>query len=286
MAQTPINNPFLLVQQIQDQYVRKNFDSLKTYFNTQNQFLDFKFFEQVFTAPVTGFQLAHGLTYAPLDILVTRISGPGTVSFKYGSFTSSVMVMDVSGPCRIRFYAGTYSRFTSNVQAAPTDVQDFSAQPETVAPQITAPVVASDLPQAAYYVTTSGQSITGSPTKVLFDGKEYDDGDNFDVPNSRFIAPSTGRYSFTGYLTFGGTTGAVNVFINLYVQGSAYKTVGTGFQGGAAYNPGLAFDFDVALIKGQNVSIFAFASATQSIDGNDIFAKMSFLQIKQTKKTA
>lgn len=125
--QTPQANPYLLTQQISDQYIRKNFEQLASYFQNQNQLLDFQFFELVFTAAATGVKQAHGLSYIPLDILVTHMTGTGAVTFDYGSFDSTFMVMNVTGPCRIRFFAGTYSKFISNVATVATDAQKFSS---------------------------------------------------------------------------------------------------------------------------------------------------------------
>lgn len=119
--------PYLAIQQIQDQYIRTNFQNLVDYFKSQNQFLDFQFFELVFTAAATGYKQAHGLAYIPLDILVSHLSGAGAVTFQYGSFDSTFLVLDVSGPCRIRFFAGTCSKVISSVTAAATDAQKFSS---------------------------------------------------------------------------------------------------------------------------------------------------------------
>ena len=115
--------PDLQLAQIQDQYVRKNFQNLIDYFSGQNQLLNFRFFEQVFTEAITGQKLAHGLGVVPLDILVTHISGAGKVTFKYGSFDESYIVMDVTGACRIRFFAGTYFNLTSQTQTQTSDAQ-------------------------------------------------------------------------------------------------------------------------------------------------------------------
>lgn len=127
MAQTPSTNPFLAIQQIQDQYIRANFQNLQTYFQNQNQLLDFKFFELEFKAAQTGFLQAHGLPYVPLDIIVTRLSGTGAVTFQYGKFDTKNIVMDVSGPCRIRFFVGTCSKVISAVQTQSSDAQRFSS---------------------------------------------------------------------------------------------------------------------------------------------------------------
>lgn len=144
-------NPFLILQQVGDPYVRKNFQSLAEYFGTQNQLLDFKFFEQVFTKAQKGFKLAHGLSYIPLDILVTRISGPGTVTFQYGQFDLSNLVMDVTDACRLRFYAGTYSQLQSQVQTQATDTAQIFANPATqtkpVYTSVSVPVPTAQLTQ-------------------------------------------------------------------------------------------------------------------------------------------
>lgn len=127
MTQTPVTNPYLAINQIQDQYVRKNFENLNKYFQEQNQLLDFKFFELTFDKAATGFVQAHGLPYIPLDVIVTRISGTGAVTFQYGKFDLNNLVMDVSGPCRIRFFAGTCSKIISAVQTQSGDAQKYSS---------------------------------------------------------------------------------------------------------------------------------------------------------------
>lgn len=118
--------PEILLDRIDDQYVRANFKELSDYFSGQNQLLNFKFFEVVFTEATTGFKRAHGLSSVPLDIIVTHITGTGYVTFKHGLFTTEEIVMDASGPCRVRFFAGTYFDFTSPVQNATSDTQKVS----------------------------------------------------------------------------------------------------------------------------------------------------------------
>lgn len=145
-------NPYLSLSQIKDRYVQTNFENLAEYFKLQNQLLDFKFFELVFDEAATGYELAHGFAYVPLDILVTRLSGTGSVTFRYGDFTTTNLVMDVSGPCRIRFYVGTYSKFQSPVQTSPGDEQAFQA---------TLPVVSRAYSSASLPLT-SAQLSSGS----------------------------------------------------------------------------------------------------------------------------
>jgi hypothetical protein len=117
--------PKFTISQIQDIYTRKNFEELRSYFLAQNQLLDFAFFELLFTKAETDFKVAHGLPYIPLDIIVTHLTGTGDVTFKYGAFDATYLILDVSGPCRVRFFAGTCPKILSALQANSSDAQKF-----------------------------------------------------------------------------------------------------------------------------------------------------------------
>lgn len=118
-------NPFLLVKEIQDTYLRKNFQNLSDYFQAQNQLLNFLFFEIVFTQAQSNKKLTHGLGFVPQDLIVTQKTGSGSVTFNNGLFTDTDLNISASGPCRIRFFVGTYWNFNSSVQNAPTDTMVF-----------------------------------------------------------------------------------------------------------------------------------------------------------------
>ena len=122
-------NPSLYTKEIQDLYVRKNFQNLVSYFASQNQLTGFKFFELSISAAVVGATLAHGLGYIPKDVVISQITGSGTVQFLYGSFTSANVVYTATGPCRVRFFVGTYFADTSTVAAKATDIQTAVPQP-------------------------------------------------------------------------------------------------------------------------------------------------------------
>lgn len=119
--------PQLAVAQVQDQYIRKNFEALRDYFNTQNQFQDFQFQELVFSGAVTNQQVAHTLGVIPQDIILTKITGPGTVTFNHGSFTNQYLSISTTGACRVRFFFGSYLGFQSSVQNAASDTTSYSS---------------------------------------------------------------------------------------------------------------------------------------------------------------
>lgn len=164
----PLQEPYLAIAQIQDQYLRKNFENLASYFSRENQLLGFQFYEVVFEEAVTGYALAHGLAYIPLDIIVTRITGDGSVTFRYGEFDLQYIVMDVSGPCRIRFYAGTYSKFVSPIETSDEDEQVISpsissGEPLTYLKQ-TVPLTSEELATGDFPQSTS-RNLRVRPTR-------------------------------------------------------------------------------------------------------------------------
>ena len=119
--------PSLQINPFTDVYLRSNFQNLQTYFANQNQLLGFKFFELVFTSAVTNYTQAHGLSVIPQDIIVTKITGSGTVTFNTGLFTSTNLSITTTGACRVRFFAGTYWNYNSSAATSSTDYQQNSS---------------------------------------------------------------------------------------------------------------------------------------------------------------
>lgn len=130
MANPSVNNanPFLLVKEIKDQYLRKNFQNLSDYFSQQNQLLDFAFFDRSFTEAQENVKIAHGLTYIPQDIICTQVTGAGRVTFNYGQFDKTNLDLSVSDACRVRFFAGAY-RNNQTADQNPDDVWTMGSLP-------------------------------------------------------------------------------------------------------------------------------------------------------------
>lgn len=119
-------NPPLIVKELQDIYVRKNFEQLRAYFNNQNQLFDFKYFELEFSAAQTNYRQGHGLQTNPQDVIVTNIVGDVVVTFNKGKFDTSEFDMTVSGPCKVSFFLGTYWNRPSPPTPHPKDAQTFN----------------------------------------------------------------------------------------------------------------------------------------------------------------
>lgn len=188
---TPYNQvqPTLTTKEITDQYVKQNFDTLNKYFSAQNQFLNFRFFEQVFSGSVSGFILAHGLGFTPQDIVLTKLIGPGAVTFNHGAFTTSNISLSTSGACRVRFYVGTYFNFQSSASATNSDSQTFYPSGSGITQltgDITTPANSSGIASAT--LTSKGIArlgITAIPTGtiLLYAGANF-------TPAGAFIPPS------------------------------------------------------------------------------------------------
>lgn len=99
--------PQLKLAEMPDIFIRENFKLLDDYFKTQNQLMNFKFFEVNFDAATTKKALAHGFSSAPLDVILTHISGAGKVSFLFGLFDATNIYLDATDACKVRFFLGT-----------------------------------------------------------------------------------------------------------------------------------------------------------------------------------
>lgn len=102
------SSPILNVREIQDVYVQKNFRNLQDYFASQNQLRDFNFLEIIITGATTNQKIAHGLNSMPQDVILTRATGPGTVTLNWGNFDDTSIDITATDACRIRIFVGSY----------------------------------------------------------------------------------------------------------------------------------------------------------------------------------
>lgn len=129
-------NPQIFTREITDIFIRNNFQNLADYFFKQNQLLNFKFVELVFTQATANFLYPHGLGYVPQDIIVTKIVGAGIVQFNHGLFDNVNVNITVTGACRIRFYLGSYWNYQSSAVPSSSDISQYYSSPSTAVRQI------------------------------------------------------------------------------------------------------------------------------------------------------
>lgn len=115
------NKPELIVSEIVDNYIRRNFLNLKNYFQEQSQLLDFKFFEVKFTANSLTQLVSHDMGIVPVDVVFLSITKNASVSFNIGMFTKEKMSVTVDKACAVRFLAGRSSATDTGYQPDKTD---------------------------------------------------------------------------------------------------------------------------------------------------------------------
>lgn len=199
-------NPNLLTKEIQDLYVRKNFQNLIKYFADNNQIVDFKFFEQTYAKAQDGIKIAHGLSYIPQDVIMTKITGPGVATFNRGLFDTTNINLSVSDACKIRFFVGSY--FGSNASQVDKDAtQAFSADVSSSS--------SSDSSGAGATVTT-----TSNYTVKITD--QYIIADSSNSNGSFTITlPPANTYEL-GDLTIKRTAGLYANYVNIVPTGGGY----------------------------------------------------------------
>lgn len=100
----------MLTEQIPDEYVRDNFKRLANALDFEPILRgNFKFFEIVLDAAVTGFDYPHSLTFLPKDVILEGISGGATITFHYDNFTTTNIQFTTSAGCTVRCFVGSYS---------------------------------------------------------------------------------------------------------------------------------------------------------------------------------
>lgn len=238
---TQLANPSLFTKELADIYVRKNFENLSAYFQSQNQLYGFNFLELNITGAVTNKTFAHGIGYAPQDIIVSRITGAGQISFNYNLFDKTNINVTTTGTCRVRLFVGSYWNYQSNANNLSTDIQSFQAA--LASPSSTSSAYANKAPN--FRVLTSGTTFglsyyfTAPGTTALTGAKYTNNGQTFTVVDSvtnasMVMCTSTGAPTSTGRLDLSSGSGTGTLFFTA-VQAPLYmvvECVGGGGGGG------------------------------------------------------
>jgi hypothetical protein len=105
----------LLVREIADRYVQENFIKLNEFFRANTNWMTFKHLEITITQVSDQILIPHGLSFAPKDIVITSVLGPGLVGIQYDQFDrTNICLAIISGtaskaqPVTVRCYVGTH----------------------------------------------------------------------------------------------------------------------------------------------------------------------------------
>ena len=102
----------LFTEEIEDRYIRENFVRLNSFADSDSlQKGQFKHFDEFFDAssyPAT-ITFRHRLGFTPKDLILTRQIGPGSVTFNYEDFDSTVISLTITDSVSLRFFLGAYA---------------------------------------------------------------------------------------------------------------------------------------------------------------------------------
>ena len=121
-----MKSPILLLKEITDLYVRKNFEKLDDYFGNENQLLGFKFVEFSTDGAVTNLKVKHFFNSKPKDLVRARKTGSGSVTFNRHLFDSENLDITTTGPAKVRLFVGTYWNDESQTNDEPTDTETWT----------------------------------------------------------------------------------------------------------------------------------------------------------------
>lgn len=113
----------LRTDKIEDENVRDSFQATEEYLQGQVLLQGlWKFYELDFDVAVTNFKHPHALRFTPTDIICTGVQGDQRVTFNFDQFDGTSLDITVSGPVKLRFFAGRYEDNRGNliVETHPT----------------------------------------------------------------------------------------------------------------------------------------------------------------------
>ncbi len=96
----------LHLKQIEDRYLRENFERIQRLFQ-ESPILDgdFKFYEFTIDEATEGYEFYHNLGFFPNDIIITKAIGD-TYEIDYEATSDEYIVINTSGPLYIRCFIG------------------------------------------------------------------------------------------------------------------------------------------------------------------------------------
>lgn len=117
-------------------------------------------------------------------------------------------------------------------------------------------------------------NITSSGTKITFDTENFDLGDDFDVANSRFVAPVTGYYQVNLTASVSNLDAGGQIYVEIYVNGAAYSR-SRDISVASTDDPSASVSDLVPVTAGQYIEGYATTTTTEAIQTGSVANFMS-----------
>lgn len=116
--------------------LRRNFQSLRDYFDKNGQLDGFVHIEFEVTENQTNFKIKHGLGLVPKDVIVTRLISPSSAAklvLNHGKFSDTEIDVTVSGltsgeSMKCRMFVGSYKGSQNSVALSENDSQEVKGK--------------------------------------------------------------------------------------------------------------------------------------------------------------
>ena len=99
----------LFFRDIDNQYTLDNFRRIEGEINGQIILsASWRPIELTFTAAKSNFRYEHNMKFVPTDVIQTRLTGAGAVTYNYTLFDETHIDISTSGACVVKFLLGRY----------------------------------------------------------------------------------------------------------------------------------------------------------------------------------
>ena len=101
----------LLIKEMNDRYVRQNFQRIQDYTDKSNILRgNLEFVEIEFTQAETNYKYKHNLDFTPNLAFLAWVSDGAAVTLNYDEFDSDNIDITVDQACTIRLFIGSYKK--------------------------------------------------------------------------------------------------------------------------------------------------------------------------------
>lgn len=103
-----MSNRKINLNYIADWKAKDNFDAIKKFVNDMVILgTNWKLLDLSYNDSQSNIKIRHGMTKAPLDVIITRKTGAGNVTINYEQFDDDYIDISVSGACKVRMIVGS-----------------------------------------------------------------------------------------------------------------------------------------------------------------------------------
>jgi len=110
-----------LIEELEDDNLKEIFRRFVDFHETQNQLQDFQHIIITTDSAQANLKVRHNLSFVPKDIIKTKKTGSGNITFNYASFDKEFLDVTTTDSVNWRGFVGTYFNDNSNQPSESTE---------------------------------------------------------------------------------------------------------------------------------------------------------------------